>query len=259
MHHDFIDKYSNLNSFIHKIDARVKFIVIVVLVFAIVLAENFSQLLLFFLISFFILLISKVPLFFVLKKTTVILPFVLPIILLILLTKEQVVYRETIFSKYYFAFFIFLKSFLAVFSVLILTSTTKFSDLLMAMKKLGFPKIFTELTLFCYRYIFFFFDEIERISHARKCRDYGKSFINKNSLKIIGNIVGSVFIRSYEKAEKIYNSLLSRGYSGELKTFTDFKIKKIDIAFSFLVLFPIAIIILEGKFWNLEELIIWHL
>ena len=108
----------------------------------------------------------------------------------------------------------FLNSFLIVFALILLVETTKFHDLLKGISRLGVPHIFLLLLSFIYRYFFVLIDEAERMLRAAKLRTF-----RKLSLKTMGKILGVLFIRSYERSERIYYAMCSRGFDGDIKTF----------------------------------------
>jgi cobalt/nickel transport system permease protein len=64
-----------------------------------------------------------------------------------------------------------------------------------------------------YRYLFLLEDQLLRTKRAFESRN-----INKNSFKIISalsNVLGTLFIRTYERAERVYMAMCARGYDGE--------------------------------------------
>jgi cobalt/nickel transport system permease protein len=105
-----------------------------------------------------------------------------------------------------------LNSFLIIIALILLVETTRFSELLYGLSKLGFPKIIIILLSFIYRYFFVFIDEVEKMLCSAKIRSYGKI-----PLKTLANMVGIFFIRSYESSERIYFAMRMRGFNGEIK------------------------------------------
>jgi len=69
------------------------------------------------------------------------------------------------------------------------------------------------LLSFMYRYLFLLEDQLLRTKRAFESRN-----INKNGFKNIralSNVLGTLFIRTYERAERIYMAMCARGYDGE--------------------------------------------
>jgi cobalt/nickel transport system permease protein len=103
---------------------------------------------------------------------------------------------------------------LAIVLILVASSTTKLSHLLETLKQFKVPNIFINLLSFMYRYSFLLEDEFLRTSRAYQSRDIN----NKNNfrkVKILSNILGTLFIRTYERAERVYLAMCSRGYDNE--------------------------------------------
>jgi len=91
-------------------------------------------------------------------------------------------------------------------------------ELTNSMRRIGIPHTFIMLLSLTIRYLFFFYDELERIKNAQKTRCF--DIWNKNTgyswrLRKIGETIAMIFLRAYEQGEKTYLSMLSRGYSQE--------------------------------------------
>jgi cobalt/nickel transport system permease protein len=94
-------------------------------------------------------------------------------------------------------------------------ATTRFSELLKAFEKLGCPKIITMIMSFMYRYIFVIEDELMKMKQAKESRSVGGSgFFHA---KALANMLGTLFIRSYERAEAVYLAMCARGFDGDVK------------------------------------------
>jgi cobalt/nickel transport system permease protein len=112
----------------------------------------------------------------------------------------------------------------------VLTSTTKFPTLLKAFERLKMPKVMLMIISFMYRYIFVITDEMMSMKRARDSRAFGGSIVWHT--KTAGAIIGTLFVRSYERAERVYLAMASRGFTGTIKVLEDFKISKLDFLFS---------------------------
>jgi cobalt/nickel transport system permease protein len=131
---------------------------------------------------------------------------------------------------------VIIKSWLCMLCLIVLSSSTRFTDMLMGMQKLKIPSIFIQIISFMYRYLFVLSDQVMRMKMARDSRNFGGK--RKNIFKTIGNIIGILFIRSYERGERIYASMLSRGYDGQMPEMRKLRFVPSDGYFS------IAIVIL---------------
>ena len=241
MKHSFLDKYSDLVSVIHRLDPRVKVISFFVLILIIVSTPpqelvKFSG---YFLMLLILLLLSRVPFLYVFARSLVIIPFVLLIAIFIPFFKGGEVAGSynfltlhlTVSHKGILIFQnILIKSWLSVLSLTILASTTKFSSLLKALESLRVPRVLILIASFFYRYMFLLIDGIMRIKNARDSRSFKKSPLYQ--FKVIGYMIGELFIRTYERAERIYLAMLSRGFNGTIYTLESFRINRLDLCFS---------------------------
>jgi cobalt/nickel transport system permease protein len=90
-----------------------------------------------------------------------------------------------------------------------------------------------------YRYIFLIIDEMHRMYRAKEARSIGKK--RKYEFKALSSIIGTLFLRSYERAERVYLAMLARGFDGKIKTLKGFKIRLGDVSF---LCFSLAYIII---------------
>ncbi|GAI09859.1 unnamed protein product, partial [marine sediment metagenome] len=88
-----------------------------------------------------------------------------------------------------------IKAWLCILSLILLSATTKFADLLRGLKQLGIPKVIILILSFMYRYIFVLVDEVMRMRRARDSRNFGGGRLRQ--LRTLGNMLGTLFIRSY--------------------------------------------------------------
>ena len=221
MHHAFIDKFAHLESPIHRLDPRVKILSFFFFVLIVVLTVNgeFAAFGLFFLLVFATILLSRVPLVYVFRHSLVVIPFV-AIVGLSLLFKEG---GAIIF------FSVLAKSWLSVIAMLALVSTTPFPCLLKGLEWFRVPNLILMIISFMYRYIFLLTDEIMRIKNARDSRGAPNGILE--TFKSTGSLIGSFFVRSYERAEHAFLAMCSRGFDGEIKTLHTYQIKRADYVF----------------------------
>jgi len=127
---------------------------------------------------------------------------------------------------------ILIRSWLAVQGAILLTATTQFHDLLWALEKLRFPRPLVGMIGFMYRYIFLIGDEALRMFRARTSRSAQRVGGKKPSIrwqgKVTGMMVGSLFLRSLARSERVYDAMLSRGYDGRPRSFVRFRMRWAD-------------------------------
>lgn len=117
---------------------------------------------------------------------------------------------------------IMLKSWLAVLMAVVLTAVTPPLDLIRGLERLRLPRILVATVLFMYRYIFVIGEEGQRLIRARESRsaDNGRGRAGGTVWwrgGVLGNLVGALFLRSYERSERIYVAMQARGYDGTIR------------------------------------------
>lgn len=236
MKHSFLDQYSDLKSPIHGLDPRIKIIAFFSLLLAVVLTPItlWQKFAIYAVILLSLILVSEVPIKFVLKRSSVIIPFVgLVAIGLPFLGDGGGSLSSGVFTVTQSATLIFLnvlvKSWLCVLTMIALTSTTPFSKLLNGLQRLKVPTVFVIILSFMYRFVFILGDELDRMVRARDARTFTPSWFQ--SLKTAGNMIGTLFLRSYERGERVYAAMRSRGYDGKIKLGQELKLGGYDISF----------------------------
>ncbi len=105
----------------------------------------------------------------------------------------------------------------------VLTLTTRWTDLLKGLRVLFVPKIFVSSMEMTYRYIFVLLAIIEDMFFARKSRMVGTTDLKENR-RFIAASMGTLFGKSHAMSEEVYASMLARGYTGEIKTINRLKL-----------------------------------
>lgn len=114
-----------------------------------------------------------------------------------------------------------------------LVSTTRFADLLAGLQRLGIPRLLVIQMGFLYRYIFLLIDTSHHILRARATRSVGRVGF-REGIRFAAAMVGSLFVRSIDTAERINTAMQSRGFSGEWRTINRLAIHERDYIFAVL-------------------------
>jgi cobalt/nickel transport system permease protein len=109
-----------------------------------------------------------------------------------------------------------LKSWLSVQVALLLAYTTPIADVIEALRSLRVPAIIVSIIGFMVRYLTVISAEAERMDRARASRSAGGQGAGPLvwRARVTGSMVGSLFIRSYERSERVHAAMLSRGFDG---------------------------------------------
>ncbi len=108
-----------------------------------------------------------------------------------------------------------LKGVYAVLSAYILIATTSIEKICYALRCIRVPKIIVTVILLIDRYFYIMGEEADRIVTAYKLRAPSQKGIN---YKAWGTLVGMWLIRSMDRANVVYESMLLRGFRGEFNT-----------------------------------------
>jgi cobalt/nickel transport system permease protein len=117
---------------------------------------------------------------------------------------------------------ILIKAWLSVLTATVLVATTPFAQLVAAMRAFRVPQILVSTVSFMYRYMYVIADEALRLHRAREARSAMSGSKAGGSIswraRVLGGMVGSLFLRSYERSERVYAAMLSRGFDGSTRT-----------------------------------------
>ena len=175
-------------------------------------------------IAFFLLLVatayaSKIPLLLLFKRALIEIPFIFFAILMPFFgTGEKFeiagieLYREGLLA----GISIVVKGTLGVLAAVILSTTTTAREILRGLERLKLPAVMVQIASFMLRYVNVISDEMERMKVARESRGFIATGIKH--WKVIATSAAALFIRSYERGERVHLAMLSRGFDGNLPT-----------------------------------------
>jgi len=225
----FAQEYALQKGFLQSLDPRFKVITILLLIIQILFTRNIFVLIFLYTLCLLLALVSKIKLGFFLKRTWIFIPFFSLIIAI-----------PAIFSNGLAAAFIFVMRVATCVSFVVLLSlTTRHFELLKVMRIFKIPQVFVMILGMCYRYIYLFVEIIEHMYLAIKSR-VGTFVHYKSGQSIVAWNIASLWNRSVDLNEKVYQAMLSRGYRGEAIAWDDFKVRTRD----WLWLFSVIVIII---------------
>lgn len=250
MHIHALDSYRPGDSPLHRLDPRVKLALAILLVLTAALVPD-RRVLAFVFLEILLLvatILSRIGLGTVQRRSAVALPFTLAALTLIfstpgkpLLTLALPGGSWTISDAGVLRFLlIVVRSYLSVQGAVLLAATTPFPELLWGARALRIPRALVAIGGFLYRYLFVLADEAQRLMQAREAREMvpqvrppasrsrrvGGSVVWR--ARVTGGMAGSLFIRSYERSERIYAAMLARGYDGEVQMLSPPTLRRAD-------------------------------
>lgn len=264
MHFDAFDRYHESESFLHRLDPRVKVVVTVAFILSNALLPDGAWIA-FGLSWLFLLLaneLSNLGIGFTIRRSLVALPFALIAVTLLfslpgkpLTSFHFLFWTLTITDAGLLRFVsILIRSWLSVQMAILLVATVRFPDLIHALEHLRVPSILTTIIAFLYRYLFVLTDEVFRLMRAREARSASPGMPGRRSgggvawrARVAGNMAGQLFLRSYERSDRVYNAMLARGYAGHMETVNPHELRRRDYLAVALALSVILLLQLVGR------------
>ena len=250
-----IEQESWKDSIIHNLNGRIKLILTVLIIVYAVYTTDFLVLLLLEIYLIILLLFSKVSLLYFLKRVLIILPFGGFIAIFQLFIHQGIIlytlpFGLTItYEGLIFGALLFSRLIVCLSAIVLLSSVTTLETIVNSMRKLGFPKEMSMILSMTVRYLFVFFEELDNIRKAQKSRSF--NVWNKKTsylwrIKQIAYSIMMLFLKSFEKGETVYYSMLARGYSGEAISYQEESpVMKMDygiIVLTLIIIFSVEII-----------------
>ena len=165
--------------------------------------------------------LSKIKVSTYFKRLSIDIPFVLFALFLPFLSKGDNTVMFELFSLriyetgFYEMISILIKITLCVSLAIVLTATTSNIEIIYGLQKLKISPLLISILSFAIRYIDVFIDEFKRVKVAMKSRGYDQKGLK--GLKPIAYASGALLIRGYERGERVYNSMISRGFNGSIE------------------------------------------
>ncbi|MEX2446040.1 MAG: cobalt ECF transporter T component CbiQ [Dehalococcoidia bacterium] len=223
-----LERYAHRDSVVHRLDARAKVPAVFGYVVAIAMSRegDWDALALLAVPVVALAFLARLGPWFVLRRTFIALPFLAvalplvftrpgePLFVVPLLgwtaSQEGVEAVATIITR----------AWLAVAVAVLLVSSTPVVEILRALRTLRVPRLLVATIFFTYRYLFVIGEEGQRMMRARDSRSArvpgrraGRTVVWR--ARILGHMVGSLFVRSLERSERVYAAMQARGYTGE--------------------------------------------
>jgi cobalt/nickel transport system permease protein len=235
MHVHLLDSYRPRVSPVHSLDPRVKLVLTLafILTAALTPVAAWPGYILLFSIVLSVEILSRLGVGYVLKRAALVLPFVLAALPVVFTTGGTALFRLPLgtwrltataeglarFSS------VALKSWLSVQAAIVLASSTPFPDLLQAMRAIRIPRLLVAMFGLMWRYLFVLADEALRLMRARAARsgDLGRPGLRRGGSlawrgRVTGGMAGNLFLRAFDRSDRIYMAMVSRGYDGEARS-----------------------------------------
>lgn len=213
-----LEELTNKKTPIHRLQPSVKLVITVIYLITVISygPGEVSGLIPYFLYPVFLMTFSEIPWKPLLQRVLIALPFTLFVgISNLFFGRNYVAFIGTIGITAGMVSFcsILIKTILTVMAVLILIATTRMDDLLYAMLRFRLPSILVLQIMMTFRYLGVLAEEISIMYHAYILRAPKEKGIK---LQDMGPFLGQLIIRSFDRAERIYNAMKCRGFEGSI-------------------------------------------
>lgn len=255
MHINTFDRFVASDSLVHRLDARVKVVTTVLFILSNALLPDGAWwgFVAAWAVLFGAALLADISPWTLSKRGFIVLPFTLAAITILFTVPGQTVaqwrlggwdMRISDAGLVRFASIV-VRSWLSLQMAIWLTMATQIPDILHALRHLKTPALLVSVIAFMYRYLFVLADEAQRLLRARSARSARLPGLQPGRTvwwraRVAGYMVGQLFIRSFERSERVYQAMLARGYRGELMTMTPHAMRRAD----WLYLFGLAALLL---------------
>ncbi|MFZ0827597.1 MAG: cobalt ECF transporter T component CbiQ [Verrucomicrobiia bacterium] len=145
-------------------------------------------------------ILSQLPLLFLFRRLLVLSPFVLGVVVV---NAYQPAGRVNWLG-------VAVKGGLCLLTVILVSNTTPFSQILRVLKSIHVPALLITTIALMHRYLFVLLDEAERMRRARASRTFTRG--RRFHWRTLATVVGQLFIRASERAERIYDAMCARGW-----------------------------------------------
>ena len=142
------------------------------------------------------------------------------------------------------------KALTVVSLMLALLATAPLQDTFKAAHALHVPGVFIHLVLLTYRFVYLVGEEFARLRIALRVRGF-RNRANVHSYRTIGQVAGTLLVRSHERAERVGQAMRCRGFDGTFRSLHDFKTRPADVL-GFVLIVGTAAGLLAWDLWRVD-------
>lgn len=270
----FLERYSLKDGVLQRLDPRAKLVGFFALLVTVTFFQNLALIIGFYMITLILAIVARIPMGFYLKRVWLTIPLFAgivsaPSIFNIFTLGEPLVvlinFNTTInFWVFHFdtlsitlqgvmsaSLFIFRVA-TCVSLVVLLTMTTRWAEILKALRSVGVPQVFVLTLGMTYQYSLILARTVQDMYFAKKARTIphkGPGASVGNEQRWTASRIGFIVRKSYTMMNEVQDAMIARGFSGEVHVLQQFAIHKRDIAWLLIVIAIIASFVWIGFIW----------
>jgi cobalt/nickel transport system permease protein len=216
---DRLDRLARLDTAVHRVDPRAKVITTAIYIVCVVSYGKYDLLGLLPFAIFPVVMATEggLPLGFVGRLLLIVSPFALLVGAFNPVFDREVVVQLGgwgVSGGWVSYASIVLRFLLTAGAALVLTATTSFTGICLALQKLRVPDVLVTQLLLLFRYIFVLGDEVNRMSQARRLRSFGRRGMG---WRVYGQMLGQLLLRTFARAQRVYLAMKCRGFDGQIR------------------------------------------
>lgn len=241
------ESFSEGDSFIHRLDPRVRLFSAFAFSIIISVTDNFQALIPAIIIAFILLIWARLPFRGVFLRLLAANLFIFLFWLFLPFSIEgDVVFSigslEVTGQGLLYCALLTLKSNAIILTLMSLAATMPVFTMGRAMNYLKVPSKLVQLFIFTFRYIHSIYREFLRLKDALDIRGFIPK-TNMHTYRTYAYLIGMLIVKSHDRAERVHAAMLCRGFNGKFFDLTEFSIKKNDLIFLFIFSLYLLIII----------------
>lgn len=240
------EDFASVDSLIHHLDPRVKIVLVFLFSVVVAVSTRFVVLVSALALGVCVTWLGRVPIKGLLRRLAPVNMLIIFLWFFLPFTVEG----EPLFSVgplvgthegVLYAARISIKSNVIMIMLIALVASTSILTLGHAMHELRVPKKIVHLFFFTYRYIHVIHREYLRLVNAMKVRGF-RPGTNMHTYKTFAYLVGMILVRSSDRAQRVHNAMLCRGFRGNLYSLSEFSLKARDVISLILMLALILVL-----------------
>jgi len=211
--------YRHEHSVLHELPAQVKVTALFLFVAAVVATPREAFLAFGFEAALLVaaLVVARIPIGFVARRLVIEIPFLVFAVLMPFLSggsRTSVLGVSLSIAGLWGAWTILAKGTLGLGASVLMAATTEIPDILEGLERLRVPRLMTAIAGFMVRYLDVIAGELRRMRVAMSARGYDPRWVGQ--VGPMAASAGALFVRSYERGERVHRAMLARGYTGTM-------------------------------------------
>ncbi|WNY23272.1 Energy-coupling factor transporter transmembrane protein EcfT [Methanimicrococcus hongohii] len=234
-------------SVIHRMNPMTKVIAVLLLVISIAIVNDIYMALFALILSFLMILAAKLPIKFVVRRIWSPFLFILLFAAALLLSGGEgevlwsIGFLDITLESALNAALILVRATAAIIMLTVLLATTRFDTIIKVLYDLKMPVFLLQILMFSYRFIFVFSDELDNMRNSMASKGFRPN-LSMRMFSSIANMLGMLLIKSFERGDEVYRSMVAKGYTGKPTIITENKMKTKDyVIVSIIFILAVAI------------------